>query len=396
MTTKRKICVVTGSRADYGLLRGTMRLIEQDDDLDLSVFATGMHLSDRFGRTSAAIVEDGFRLEAEIEILENEDSGAAIARATATGIQKFADAFPKSEADLILLLGDRFEIFAAAQAALFLRVPLAHIHGGEITEGAIDEAMRHSITKLANIHFVANEEFARRVRAMGEDPAHVHVTGAPGLDEIFSFIPPTKEVLGQSIGMELGHLNFLVTLHPESASGIDNGDATDSLLQALDQFAEAKIYLTGVNADPDNRVIQTKMQDFAAQRSDRVFLCTSLGQKNYHGMLHHADAVIGNSSSGIIEAPAMGTPTVNIGDRQSGRPKTDSVVDCPIDVEAIVSAIRTALSPDMLQKASERPSAYGDGRAAEQIVDVLRTVSLQGIQKKKFHDPVSPRRGDLQ
>lgn len=385
----RRIAVVTGARSDYGLLYWILKGIESAPDLTLQLFVTGMHLAPEFGATESVIVEDGFPIAERVETLLASDSRIGLAKSIGLGVIGFADAFSRREPDIVLLLGDRFETFAAAQAAMALRLPIAHVHGGEVTEGAVDEQMRHAISKMAAIHFVAAVPFRDRLIRMGERPERIIVSGAPGLDNLALLPLPDRETLAADLGLPLNAPVFVVTYHPATLGAVDPLHAFAALADALDCFPQATIVLTMPNADPGGRGLMAAQRRFAEERPERVRAVTSLGQKRYLGLLKIADAVIGNSSSGLIEAPAAGAPTVNIGPRQQGRLRGDTVIDCAEDAAAIEAAIRQALAPELRDRAARRVSPYGTpGAIATAIVDTLRRAPLDVLAQKTFHDAV--------
>ncbi|MGT2434902.1 UDP-N-acetylglucosamine 2-epimerase [Bradyrhizobium betae] len=316
MSSRRRIAVVTGSRADYGLLRGILARLEAADDVALSVIACGMHLAPRFGETWRAIEADGFSIAAKIDLALGDDRAETIARGTGIGVTGFADALPKLAPDILVVLGDRFEVLAAAVAATLLNIPIAHIHGGEITAGAFDDAIRHAITKMACLHFVAAEPYRRRVIQMGEQPDFVFNVGAPGLDMADTAPTLTRTELFAKLGIAGPERFLLVTLHPTTAQPRTDAANVGALLGALAGIEDRSFIFTGVNADPGYRAIDDAIRAFVAARPDRAHLFTSLGSERYWAALRLADAVIGNSSSGILEAPAVGVPSINIGDRQ--------------------------------------------------------------------------------
>ena len=363
-----------------------MREIQDDPELTLLLAVTGMHLSDRFGLTWREIAEDGFAIDARVEILSADESPLAVARSMARGLSGMAEAFERLGPDIVVVLGDRFEILAAAQAAMVMRIPLAHIHGGESTEGAIDEAMRHSVTKMAQLHFVACEPYARRVVQLGEQPDRVFCFGAPGLDAIDRLDLPDIGALEYALGSELGEGFLLVTYHPVTLCDRDPGDAVSELLASLDEFPERRIVITGVNADPDHDRVARQIADYAERRGQTVLLRTSLGRVLYLGAMRHCAVVVGNSSSGIIEAPAMRVPSVNLGERQRGRLRSASVIDCAEARADIVAALRKALSPEFQAAARRTASAYGHGGASQKIKRVLKEAPLDGILMKRFYD----------
>lgn len=382
----RRICVVTGSRAEYGLLSGLLARLRARDDCELQLVATGMHLSPEFGLTYRDIERDGNRIDAKVEMLLSGDSPKAIAKSIGLGVLGMADALDRLRPDILVVLGDRYEIFAAVQAAMALRLPVAHIHGGELSEGVIDEAIRHSITKMAHLHFVAAEPYRRRVIQLGEDPDRVFNVGAPGIDNIRNAALLDRQALGATLGFPVDDNVLLVTYHPLSLEPGSSGPAVDQLLAALDDFPEQRIVFTGANSDTEGRIINAKIAAYVAANPQRSAAFASLGQLRYLSLMRYAKAVLGNSSSGLIEAPFLGTPTVNIGDRQRGRLRAHSVIDCAEDRAAIVGAVRKALTPQFRAHCAAVCSLYGDGNAAERIAQILMTASLHGVLKKRFFD----------
>ncbi len=384
----KRVCIVTGSRADYGLLTGLMREIAADPGMELQVVATGSHLSQKFGHTVDVMRAEGFKVNAEVPLELEDDSRFAMANAAGQALSGMADAFRQLQPEVVVVLGDRYEIFAAASAALLLGIPIAHIHGGELTLGAIDDALRHAITKMASLHFVAAHDYARRVVQMGEPAERVFEVGAPGIDQMRTVSYADAESLGKELGLALFNPLLLVTYHPVTRrSSGDEGAAMDELLTALERMSDARIVITGVNADAGNHIVSERMQNFANRHSDRVSLHNSLGQARYLGVMRLAGAVVGNSSSGIIEAPALGIPTVNIGTRQSGRLRCYSVIDCEEDAGAIFNAIKKALDPSFRASIAGQPLPYGHGGAARMMKDVLKTFSAEQLaEPKPFHD----------
>lgn len=378
--------MVTGSRAEYGLLSTLMREIAADTRLTLQVVATGMHLSPEFGLTYRAIESDGFAIDAKIEMLLSSDTPVGITKSIGLGVLGFADAYARLAPDIVVLLGDRYEILAAAQAAMVARLPLAHIHGGEVTEGVLDESIRHAITKMAHLHFVAAEPFRRRVVQMGEDPARVFNVGAPGLDLLRDFTPWSRAEFARAIHFDLGARNFLVTYHPVTLDRTSPVQAMQELLNALDAFPDTKIIFTRPNADAGGRALCEMIDAYSAENTDRAVVVTSLGQQGYFSVINHADLVVGNSSSGIIEVPFFRKPTVNIGNRQRGRPRAASIIDCPETKADIVAAIHAALSPEFRKKLQSVDSPYGCGGASGAIRETLATVALDDLVRKSFYD----------
>jgi UDP-hydrolysing UDP-N-acetyl-D-glucosamine 2-epimerase len=365
-----KVCVVTGSRADYGLLYFLMRYLQADPKFDLSVVATGMHLSPEFGMTAKAIEADGFALAARIETLLSSDSGVGVAKATGLGILGFADTFQQLQPDLLVVLGDRFEIFAAAQAALFMRIPIAHIGGGDVTAGAFDESIRHSISKLSHLHFVTNKDAAMRLARMGESPERIFDVGSPGLDHLLHTPLPSREQLESDLDFKFRKRNFLVTFHPVTLDPVSSQSQICALLQALEwRCPEDGIIFTLPNADTEGRALIDEIRRFVAVR-ENVRLFDSLGQRRYLGTLALADVVVGNSSSGLYEAPSLCTPTVNIGRRQDGRLRAGSVFDCEPNADAVHAAIDSALAFGRQEVANP----YQKGDCARSIMDHLRKI----------------------
>ncbi|WP_206810937.1 UDP-N-acetylglucosamine 2-epimerase [Paradesulfitobacterium ferrireducens] len=386
MRKARKICVVTGSRAEYGLLFWLLREIQQDHDLELQLVVTGMHLAPEFGLTYRIIEEDGFCIEEKVDMLLSSDTPVGIAKSLGLGTISFADVFDRLKPDILVLLGDRYEILAAAQAALIANIPIAHLHGGEATEGAIDEAIRHSITKMSHLHFVAAEPYRKRVIQLGENPDRVINVGALGLDNIERLKLLERNEFEKSIQFKLGRVNFLVTYHPVTLGNHNPKYAIDQLLGALDDFPDAKVIFTRPNSDTNGRIIAQTIDEYAIKHPERVKVFTSLGQTKYLSAIKLTDVLIGNSSSGLIEVPVLGKPTVNLGDRQRGRLKTESVIDCQETKEEISASIRKALSPEFKILAKNVVSPYGKGGASVRIKEFLKDVELEGIIIKQFYD----------
>lgn len=383
MTTPRRLCVVTGTRAEYGLLFWLMKAIQEDPALALQVVATGTHLDDRFGRTETIISGDGFTIDARVNLKLGVGSKLDTARSMGAAVDGLAQAFAELSPDCVILLGDRYETLGAATAATIMGLPIAHIHGGELTQGAIDDAFRHAITKMAHLHFAAAEPYCQRIIQMGETPEHVHNVGAIGLDNIKRLSLMDRHALSDSIGMDLSGPYFLVTYHPETIGDDEHGAAIDALLDALADFPDHKVLVTGVNADPGHGDITKKLSAYANDNSTRVILKESLGQVRYLSAMKYCDAVVGNSSSGMIEAPAMAVPTVNIGHRQDGRLRASSVIDCTSDQVSITSALQRSTTTDI---DADARSLFGDGKISEKIVAELKSVRLEGLLSKAFHD----------
>jgi GDP/UDP-N,N'-diacetylbacillosamine 2-epimerase (hydrolysing) len=379
-----KICVVSGTRAEYGLLYWTMKAIQDNPNVELAVCVTGMHLSPEFGLTYKQIVSDGFQIDGKIEMLVSSDTSVGITKSIGLGLIGFADFFERTKPDWILVLGDRFEIFAAVTAAMIARIPVAHCHGGEATEGLIDEAIRHSITKMSHLHFTSTIEYRNRVIQLGEQPDSVFYVGGLGIENINRLNLLNKEEFESSIDFRLSSLNFLVTFHPVT---LDNATAEEQfveLVQALSEFKEAKIIITKPNADHDGRVIIKLIDEFVSKNPNNVISFISLGQIRYLSAIRHCQVVIGNSSSGIIEVPSFKKPTVNIGDRQQGRVESKSVISCKPEKKSILEAINIALSEDFQNQLPNIKNPYGEGNSSIKILDTIINKSVHNILKKKF------------
>ncbi|HCZ01555.1 MAG: UDP-N-acetyl-D-glucosamine 2-epimerase, UDP-hydrolysing [Rhodobacterales bacterium RIFCSPHIGHO2_02_FULL_62_130] len=376
-----KVLALTGTRADWGLLVPVLNLLRDDDRFDLQIAATGQHLM--AGSCSLkAIAADGHRVDHLVEMgLGCDDSTVALARGMGAATAGLGAVLAFSRPDLLMVLGDRYEILAAALAAVVARVPIAHIFGGDVTEGAIDDSIRHALTKLGALHFPSNAESAARIMQMGEDPLRVHCVGSTGIDRILALEPMERDRFFTSVGIAPRTKNFLITFHPATLSD-DSTAQAQAMLDALDAFPEVGLIFTGSNADPGAREIDALIEAYVAGRDGAVFH-TSLGSRRYFSALTHCDLVIGNSSSGVMEAPSFRLPTVNIGDRQARRPRAASVIDCDPIPSAIYNAIRAGLARDRTNV--ENP--YGDGHAAERIVAVLAAVNAcQTLVRKSFVD----------
>lgn len=369
---RRKICVVTGSRAEYGLLSQLIGFIKEDPALILQTIVTGMHLSPEFALTYREIEQDGITIDAKVEMLLSSDSNQGITKSVGLGLIGFADALTHLEPDLIVILGDRFEMLAAAQAALLFRIPIAHIHGGETSLGAYDEAIRHAITKMSTWHFVAAEPYRKRVIQMGELPERVFNVGAPGLDNLKQQNFMSRETLEGSLEMTLKAPIFLITYHPVTATRDSFCNELDVLFEALDSFPDTTLVFTHPNADSDGRIMISKIEAFVQKHSNRAKSFASLGRLRYLSLMRYADVVIGNSSSGIIEAPYFHKATVNIGSRQDGRLKASSIIDVPLQQQLICQAIEKSLSDAFTKTLHETQSLYGEGNASLQITEQLK------------------------
>lgn len=382
----RKVCVITGTRADFGLLRPLIRLIADDTELHLQLSVTGMHLSPEFGLTFKEIEQAGFNIDEKIEILLSSDTPVGISKSMGLAMIGFAEAFERLKPDMILVLGDRFEIFSAAAAAPVCRIPIAHIHGGETTEGAIDEAFRHSITKMSHLHFTSTEEYRQRVIQLGEQPERVFNVGALGVENIRRLDLLSQKELESIIGFELGPQCILVTFHPVTLEHATSEIQFQNLLDALEEFPNLRVIFTKSNADTEGRIINRMIDKYVSHNGQRAIGITSMGQINYLSTMKYMDAVVGNSSSGIIEAPSMKTPTVNIGDRQKGRVRAKSIIDCEPEKEDIRRALTRALSSEFKSSIKTVNNPYEKENTAKNIKEVIRNFDLESILKKRFHD----------
>ncbi|MEK5334324.1 UDP-N-acetylglucosamine 2-epimerase [Lysinibacillus sp. FSL W8-0992] len=382
---KRKICIVTGTRAEYGLLTNLMKQIQGEEGFQLQLVVTGMHLSPEFGSTYKQIELDGFRIDEKVEMLLSSDTASGVVKSMGLAMIGFADVFERLMPDLIVVLGDRFEILAVAQTALVMNIPIAHISGGEITEGAIDDSIRHAITKLSSLHFPANDEYKRRIIQLGEQPNRIFVVGDPGVENIRKMNYASQFELEDYFGFNLSKL-FLITFHPTTLEPSMAKSQLTELFLALDEFKDYNIIFTKSNADSDGRIINEMIDEYTAKNNTRVKSYFSLGQKRYLSTLKIAKVVIGNSSSGIVEAPVLSVPTVNIGNRQKGRLKAESIIDCDIMKDKIVAAISQAISSDFIDNLENMPLKYDGYETSTEIVEILKDLDFSILTKKKFCD----------
>ena len=381
-----KIAVVTGSRAEYGLLKPLLDAIRKDRSLKLQLLVTGMHLSPEFGLTYQQIEQDGYRIDEKVEMLLSGDTDSAIVKSTAIGMMGMADALLRLQPDWVVLLGDRFETFAAAFAAHQAKIPVAHLHGGELTEGATDDAMRHAITKMSYLHFTSTEIYRKRVIQLGESPNRVFTTGAIGLDSANKISLLSNKKLSKALGFNVTNKTVLVTYHPVTMEHQSAERQMKNLLRALDRFPDRKIIFTLPNADSDGRVIINLINEYVKGNPERTIVFSSLGQEKYLSALQFIEAVIGNSSSGIIEVPFFGKPTVNIGDRQRGRIRAASVIDTGIDTSSIIRGMQKAFSASFRIGLKNLKNPYGNGRATGKIVSAIKKTGHLSSTKKKFFD----------
>ena len=384
----KRIGIMTGTRAEYGLLKSLMQEINKDNDLELYLIVSGMHLSPEFGMTYKEIEEDGFQINAKVEMLLSSDSPAGISKSIGLGVIGFADEFQRADLDMLILLGDRYEALSAAICALVMRIPIAHLHGGELTEGAIDEGIRHSITKMSYLHFTSTEQYRNRVIQLGENPERVFYVGALGVENIKKINLMTKEELERSIRFEIDENTVIVTYHPVTLENNTVEEQFLNLLEVLDRNPKIRMIFTKANADTNGRIVNELIDKYAAQNSERACAFVSLGQKRYLSALKYCRIVIGNSSSGIIEAPSFGKPIINIGDRQKGRICADSVINCGYTQQEIQQAMETALTKEFENKASNCRNPYEKENTAANIISVIKDYLLNDKikLKKGFYD----------
>ncbi|WP_064606216.1 UDP-N-acetylglucosamine 2-epimerase [Photobacterium sp. J15] len=383
----RKICVVTATRAEYGLLKCLLDDISNEPTLALQLLVTGSHLSPEFGYTVEQIQGDGHKIDKKIEILLSSDSPVGVSKSMGLAQISFAEAFDELKPDVVLVLGDRYELIPIVSAANIARIPVAHLNGGELTEGAIDELIRHGITKLSQLHFTAIDEYARRVIQMGEHPSRVFNVGEVGLDNICRMKLMSQEEFETSIDCKMAAKNLLITYHPETTESVDQIEEDFSqILAALDQCEDTLLIFTKANADVGGRTINQMIDKYVEANKEKAIAFTSLGQLRYLSALQYIDAVVGNSSSGIVEAPSFKVATINIGDRQKGRIRSESVIDVAVDKQQVISALETIYQPDFQAKLGSVVNPYGQGNSSQQVVDVLKSVELKQLRSKPFYD----------
>lgn len=382
---KRKICVVTGTRAEYGLLYWLMKEIEADKELQLQLIVTGMHLSPEFGLTYKEI-EKEFKIDKKIEMLLSSDTAVGISKSMGLAQISFSESFEELKPDILVVLGDRYEIFSAVSTAMIAKIPIAHLHGGETTEGAFDESIRHSITKMSHLHFTATEEYKNRVIQLGEHSNTVFNVGGMGIENIKRLKLLSREEFEKSIDFRLNKKNILVTFHPVTLENSTAKEQFQELLDAIDELEDTNIIFTKANSDTDGRVINQMIDEYVAKNSHKSIEFASLGQLRYLSALQYIDAVVGNSSSGLLEAPSFKIVTVNIGDRQKGRIKALSVIDCEPKKEEISKAFEEIYSKEFQEKLKNVENPYGENSPSKQIVEVLKNVNLASILKKSFYD----------
>lgn len=378
---KRKVCIVTGTRAEYGLFYPILKKIQNSNVLELQIIATTMHLSSEFGNTYKQIEDDGFRIDEKIENLLASDTKSAVAKSTGLAMLLLSDAFTNLQPDIVLILGDRFETHAASTTAMLMNIPIAHIHGGETTEGAVDEQIRHSITKMSYLHFTSTEAYRNRIMQMGEDPTRVFNTGAPGIDNIVTMNLLSKEDLEEELSWKVKSPTALFTYHSETLSTTDVQEDIENILAVIKRSG-INVLFTYANADDGGRIINQAIEKFVNSNTDKYFVAKNLGQLKYLSAMKHVDLLIGNTSSGIIEAASFQKPVINIGDRQKGRLQSGNILDCTI--KELTETIHRALSQEFKQHCQEVVNVYGQGNASAQIIDILETHDYSSI--KRFND----------
>ena len=382
----RKIAVFTGTRAEYGLMYWIIKGLSESKNAELQLYVGGMHLSPEFGYTAGQIETDGFTISEKIEFLLSSDTSVGITKSMGLALISAAEILDRRKPDLIVLLGDRFESMAIAQAAMVACIPIAHIHGGETTEGLIDEAVRHSITKMSHIHFAATDVYKNRIKQLGEQENRIFNFGAPGIDSIVNLELIKRDELSRSIDFHLGESYFLITYHPVTLDQNGASKSLVNLLNVLDGYPNHKLIITYPNADTHGRKLIEILDEYKDKNPERVLLVQSLGQLRYLSLMKYCDAVIGNSSSGLIETPTFNVPTIDIGERQRGRLAGATVIQSDDSIASISSAIEKALSSDFVHSIRALKNPYGSGDASQKIVEQLINYPLENILSKKFND----------
>ena len=382
----KKICIVTGTRAEYGLLKPLIDRVILEEGFKLQLIVTGMHLSPEFGMTYDSIVKDGYVNIEKVEILLSSDTAVGISKSMGLAMISFAEIFDRLKPDIIVILGDRYEMLAVATSAMIGKIPIAHIHGGETTEGAIDEAIRHSITKMSFLHFTSTQIYRKRVIQLGENPKNVYNVGAIGIENIKNLKLLSKKEIEEKLNLKFDKKIFLVTFHPVTLDNISSENQFKNLLLALDKIKDAKIIFTKANSDTDGRIINKMIDEYVEKHKENTIAFISMGQLNYLSAMKYASLVIGNSSSGIIEAPSFRVPTINIGDRQKGRIQSETTINCICRCDEIVKAITYGLSKEFKVKIKDSINPYGDGIVSSKIIEVIKR-RIENIDiKKRFYD----------
>ena len=381
----KKICVVTATRAEYGLLRPLMDLIKHSDRMLLQIIVTGTHLSAEFGFTYRQIEADGFLIDEKLEILLSSDSASSVVKTMGLAINGMADAFPRLEPDVLVILGDRYEMLAIAAAATIFQIPIAHIHGGELTEGAFDDAIRHAITKLSHLHFTSTDEYRNRVIQMGENPVSVFNVGAIGIDNIKNLTLLTKDELESELKIKFRKYNYQITFHPETLGEISAEKQFQILLQTIDLQEDSFFIFTKANADTNGRIINQMIDRYVADNTGKAAAFSSLGTLRFLSLVKYCTAIVGNSSSGILEAPSLKTPTINIGNRQRGRVQSGSVINVACNFNEILMGFEEIKSNKIIGDIADSENPYYNGGAANQIFQILKGYKPQGTVKKFYN-----------
>ncbi len=385
---KKNICIITGTRAEYGLLCPLIKKINEDDQFNLQLLVTGMHLSPEFGLTYKQIKEAGYKIDEKVEILLSSDTSIGISKSMGLAIISFSEVFDRLKPDMVVVLGDRYEIFSAVSVANISRIPVCHLHGGETTEGAFDENLRHSITKMSYLHFTSTEEYRKRVIQLGESPDRVFNVGAIGIENIKKMNLLSKEELERSINFKLDKKYAIVTFHPVTLENNTAKNQFKELLLVLDKIKDLKVIFTKANSDTDGRIINNMIDEFVLTDKERFISFTSMGSLRYLSAIKYSDIVIGNSSSGIVEVPSFNKPTINIGDRQKGRIQAKSIINCKPVKNDIEKAIERALSDEFLENIKDVKNPYGDGNVSDKVIEKIKYF-LENDKinlKKKFYD----------
>lgn len=384
----RKICFITGTRAEYGLLSRLMKMVQDDADTQLQIITTNMHLSPKYGNTYQEIEKDGFTIDRKIPIIDDNDKDSAVTtvKSMAKALAGFADAYDELKPDMVVVLGDRYEILAAATAALIERIPIAHLYGGEITEGAYDDAIRHSVTKMSHLHFTSCEEYRHRVIQLGEQPDHVFNVGSIGVENIKMLPLMSKDEIEKEIGFAIDDHTILVTYHPVTLGNRTAKEDIDDFIAALDEKKDLRIIFTMPNSDTGGQAIVEAINAFVDKNHQRAKAFKSLGVLRYLSVMQQVAAVVGNSSSGLVEVPSFKIPTLNIGDRQKGRMAADSVFNCKTDKQSVLKGLDIVLSEEFRQKAAAIHNPYDKEGTAQAMFNVIRTYPLDSLNQKHFYD----------
>lgn len=383
----RKICVVTGTRAEYGLLSRLMKLIKDSPVTQLQIVATNMHLSPKFGETYKEIVDDSFTIDKKVPILNDaDDSAKETVMSMSRALAGFAEAYDELKPDMLVVLGDRYEILAAATAALIMRIPIAHISGGDVTEGAYDDAIRHSITKMSHLHFPSTEEYRQRVIQLGEQPDRVFNVGATGVENVKKLPLMSQQEVEESIGFKIDRKTILVTYHPVTLGNRTAKDDINDFIAALQEREQLRVIFTMPNSDTGGQAMVDAINQFVDDNPERAKAYKSLGVRRYLSVMKYCGAVVGNSSSGLVEVPSFGIPTLNIGDRQKGRMAADSVLNCATDKSSILEGLDTIMSPELCEKAAKTQNPYDKPGTAQTIFNIISTYSLDQLNQKHFYD----------